>query len=1267
MHQPPMNSILFKFLTLNLTSFFFLALQSQSILKSNNFRTVLPSSDIHIVSSLDIIPGTNLFLTTGDDNVRIWDLNSNKMLSKLVNSKLKRTTISYKAFFHKRYNLIAQLAFNSVSFYSFPDLKLVHYIEFDVFRECIFHENWDYFIITSKNSIEKVSLKDFTAIEKLYFNDGIPAIGFTTDSCSVYYEFENNRIGIASIENPLRMDWVYHDVLDSMEVVEILSNELFILENKILISNGHSMEINRNLNAKKYYFFNPKKNNLKEIEGLSSRPENTIISQNLKQIFLSGAKSCLIYSIDNYAFINSLTINSDPSNTRILGNNFKKSQKAKVNMLLFDQNDNLIWVGFGSGLAGFDAYNHNLKIFFPGDFHYILKIEKKLVLVDSNGKIFIIRDYKNDPFLREFKADFINPILKVKSSDEHTLSILTESGLNYFDLRKLEISKAIPMKNGLSLSTLENFRFWFGKYFCFENFNSPSYFIGLDSIEKINSEVLYYDNFSNEIFLKTDSSINRVGANEDISKAVVFLDFKSISNRKNSDSIDLFNPFKNSRSNSSILQIDPKQDWLYILNYKKAHFLSNFKLNRSRNDSLRGFNLLRLNFKNKNYISYRVPWCYSYVLPLQSACFLVKKDFQVFFNRNYFFNYFFNKLYKDKVVYDNGEFISTRYRIKPGSKIIGDLNGRLNGVPFFLVSDKNRIVMVSIPSFKRKILWRFNKNDKNPEFYDYEFDSTRNKILLFSFHSSNLEIDLESGTVISHFKAHNWQQNSGGWLSNSLKFTANIEELKLWKNESKLFDLYLHKNNGFHISDTLGYYYSSKHIIKDLYFIDQNLKPIGFEQLDLLYNRPSIIQKSMSEFLGKDISQSFDLFHDLELRRLRHYGIDNQNYLGTKLVFPVVEFELSNDRDVSFNSGSISFQIRSSDSKYTLHRFNVFVNEVPLYGSKGISIAQLKRQSWDTTVSVPLSLGDNKIQVSVINELGLENFKYPIYIHYTPSKDSIIVPKTHFIGIGVNRFQNPGHDLNYCVKDVEDLSRVFDKDNAVVKLLTDNQATRENILRLKKYLRDSTTVHDKVVISCSSHGLLDDAQDFYLATHDVDFDNPKTRGLKYEELEGLLDSIPARKKLMLLDACNSGEIDKSMEQGKQVATSPNMQPTTAQGSRNLTFENAPSDQTSFQKMAELFVNVRNNTGSVIISAAGGTESALEGVKIDNVQVNNGAFTYAVLDFFKRHANTGHLTVNQLKQFVETRVEEITDGVQKPTSRQETMEVDWELQVGKGFK
>jgi hypothetical protein len=228
-----------------------------------------------------------------------------------------------------------------------------------------------------------------------------------------------------------------------------------------------------------------------------------------------------------------------------------------------------------------------------------------------------------------------------------------------------------------------------------------------------------------------------------------------------------------------------------------------------------------------------------------------------------------------------------------------------------------------------------------------------------------------------------------------------------------------------------------------------------------------------------------------------------------------------------------------------------------------------------------------------------------------------------------------------------------------VKLLTNAQVTKDNILILKNYL-NKTSVNDKVIISCSSHGLLDDSLNFYLAMHDVNFNNPRARGLKYEELESLLDGIPARQKLLLLDACNSGENDKT-EVLKQelIQNEKSMDNAQLLAARGEVIQLEEENKNNFKKMNELFVNVRNNTGAVIISAAGGQESALEAIEVDGKKIENGAFTYSVLECLEQNKGK-ELKVNTLKQFTEKRVEEITNGKQKPTSRQETMEVDWEV-------
>ena len=65
-----------------------------------------------------------------------------------------------------------------------------------------------------------------------------------------------------------------------------------------------------------------------------------------------------------------------------------------------------------------------------------------------------------------------------------------------------------------------------------------------------------------------------------------------------------------------------------------------------------------------------------------------------------------------------------------------------------------------------------------------------------------------------------------------------------------------------------------------------------------------------------------------------------------------------------------------------------------------------------------------------------------------------------------------------------------------------------------------------MIISYSGHGLLSKDYDYFLSTYSINFKNPAENGLPYDELENLLDSIPARKKLMLIDACHSGEVDK---------------------------------------------------------------------------------------------------------------------------------------------
>lgn len=475
-----------------------------------------------------------------------------------------------------------------------------------------------------------------------------------------------------------------------------------------------------------------------------------------------------------------------------------------------------------------------------------------------------------------------------------------------------------------------------------------------------------------------------------------------------------------------------------------------------------------------------------------------------------------------------------------------------------------------------------------------------------------------------------------------------------------LYSMYALSEGGFFVKlENTPFFMCSKNASHMLHYTTPSFKLVGFDQFDPIFNRPDIVLERVGNSFGRVDKEIVSAYRSAWERRVASLRLNKGFLEKGEITLPVVDIIGSDTINYYNRDGSITINLTASDSKYNLSRFNIFVNEVPLYGSLGVSLTGLKKQSWDTTITIPLSVGENKIQASVSNELGVENFKYSSFVNYTPEKD--VISKTYFIGIGVNLFLDSTHNLNFCTKDIMDLASVFSGPNTVVKLFSNSEVTRENILKIKDFL-SKTSVNDKVIVSCSSHGLLDDSLNFYLATYDIDFKNPKQRGLKYEDLENLLDGINARQKILFLDACNSGENDKIQLLKKELqqhrASMDSLQYITARGEISQMEED---NKDKVIKINEVFVNVRNNTGSVIISAAGGQESALEAVEVDGKEIENGAFTYSVLEYFKNNKkNKTALTVNKLKKYVENRVGEITNGKQTPTSRQENMEVDWFL-------
>src|SRR5262249_15598342 len=160
-------------------------------------------------------------------------------------------------------------------------------------------------------------------------------------------------------------------------------------------------------------------------------------------------------------------------------------------------------------------------------------------------------------------------------------------------------------------------------------------------------------------------------------------------------------------------------------------------------------------------------------------------------------------------------------------------------------------------------------------------------------------------------------------------------------------------------------------------------------------------------------------------------------------------------------------------------------------------------------------------------------------------------------------------------------------------------------------------------------------------------------------------------KLLLIDACHSGALDKEtlLALKEEEKTKENKQQTktgvTLYASRGGEVENQDARldaSSSFDLMQNQFADLTNSNGTVVISAAGGLEFAFE-----SEQWNNGVFTYCIrkaLETGEADRTVGNLdgmvSVQELLNYVSEKVTELTNGNQRPTSRRENLEYDWRI-------
>lgn len=443
-----------------------------------------------------------------------------------------------------------------------------------------------------------------------------------------------------------------------------------------------------------------------------------------------------------------------------------------------------------------------------------------------------------------------------------------------------------------------------------------------------------------------------------------------------------------------------------------------------------------------------------------------------------------------------------------------------------------------------------------------------------------------------------------------------------------------------------GYYFASKNGARLIHFSKEN-RLFNFDQYDLIYNRPDLVLKK----IGIASPATIDIYYRAYMKRLTKLDVDPSK-LNAGYGESAPEVMFVNDIESSNFTENKKYRLKIDirDSLSSLERVAISVNGVPLLGVKGMKLEKATHKL-TRDFDIVLSNGQNVIEVSATNSKGVESIRQSKIIQYigTPAPVNLFL-----VAIGVSEYADTTANLLFAAKDAQDVSTLFSSNNNLFKsvknrLMLNKNVQFANIKALKGFFRESSP-DDYVILFYAGHGMQNNRKEYFVSTYDIDFDDPSQKGIPIEMLEELMEVAGSRNKIMLIDACNSGEYDQTLESALNKPADRQTGLKLRSG-RHLNTVVKSNTNNSFDLMKEAFVDLRRSTGTFTIAAASGVEASLE-----SKQWNNGVFTYSLLNGIKNMLadknKDAQITISELLSYVQISVMDATGGIQRPASRAE---------------
>lgn len=477
-------------------------------------------------------------------------------------------------------------------------------------------------------------------------------------------------------------------------------------------------------------------------------------------------------------------------------------------------------------------------------------------------------------------------------------------------------------------------------------------------------------------------------------------------------------------------------------------------------------------------------------------------------------------------------------------------------------------------------------------------------------------------------------------LSPDEKFLVSVGEdnvVTVWNLENFQSYSRISRDDEWAIYTSDGYFDASPHG-GDLLAIVDGLNVYPVEQFATERNRPDLILERM----GLGTSELLGYYQSLYQKRLNNLGGAGAA-TGAGLDAP--EGKITG---VTRQGEFVTVDFELSGGKSQLKRCLIYVNDTPIFGKLGKAISG---KYYKGSEKLELSAGKNKIEVSGVNEAGAESYRALTYAESKGRKGG----ELYYLAFGVSKYKDPALSLNYADKDAKDLEEVIRKlspryDRVHVKTLLNSEVTATSISAAKEFLKDSKT-RDTVVLFLAGHGGYDkgEAPRYYFLPYEADSADLKATGVDFDTIESLLNDIQARKKLFLLDTCDSGELDEAtFASYYTMAVSRGIKPRTYRKPlKGRGQARAKVRDYLYKKDRFIYNKLSKRSGAVVFSSSRGGEMSYE-----SSAIKNGFFTKEIMKAFTDKLadknDDKRISTNELKEYVSHAVAANTGELQHPS-------------------